>query len=91
MTEFTPTRWKNRRARGAVLVTACLWIAGGITAAACPICFRVEQGPVTDGVQAAVLVLMGVTTGVLSGFGIFIAGFIRRTREARTSQGAPRP
>jgi hypothetical protein len=47
---------------------------------ACPICFRFEESGVVDGVQAAVVVLVGVTTGVLSGFGLFIARFVRRTR-----------
>lgn len=52
-------------------------------ARACPVCFQVEAGPVTTGVQAAVLVLVGVTTGVLSGFGLFIARFVRRARRMR--------
>ena len=46
----------------------------------CPVCFRMDQGPVTDGVIAAVLVLLGVTTSVLAGFGVFIRGFVRRLR-----------
>ena len=75
------TRTAGRRARG--WTTACLWLAAGAGLGACPVCFQVEQGPVTDGVQTAVLVLMGVTTGVLAGFGVFIAGFIRRTRALR--------
>src|SRR5580765_7710766 len=35
---------------------------------ACPICFQFEQGPVTAGMRGAVLVLMTVTAGVLTGF-----------------------
>lgn len=57
-----------------------LVLAWPAVALACPVCFQVEEGPVTAGVQAAVLVLMGVTTGVLSGFGMFIARFVRRSR-----------
>ena len=39
---------------------------------ACAVCFQAEPNATTDGLRAAVLVLMGVTTAVLSGFGIFI-------------------
>ena len=46
---------------------------------ACPICFQVEQGPTTDGVRAAVFVLLGVTTCVLAAFGAFVVTFARRS------------
>jgi hypothetical protein len=49
---------------------------------ACPICFQVEEGPVTAGVRAAVVVLIGVTVAVLAGFGVFIARFVARERDA---------
>jgi hypothetical protein len=48
---------------------------------ACPICFQFEQGPVTAGMRGAVIVLMGVTAGVLTGFAMFIARFVRRARQ----------
>jgi hypothetical protein len=47
---------------------------------ACPVCFQVEPGPVTNGVRAAVVVLMAVTTSVLGGFAMFIVGFVRRAK-----------
>ena len=64
-----------------------IWATLGASVWACPVCFRMEEGPVTDGVRVAVLVLMGVTTAVLTGFGVFIRGFVRRTRavESRDS------
>jgi hypothetical protein len=65
-----------------VATTALAWCATGATTLACPICFQVEQGPVTEGVRAAVLVLMGVTVAVLSGFGVFIARFVARSRQS---------
>jgi hypothetical protein len=46
---------------------------------ACPVCFQVEQNSTTRGLQAAVLVLVAVTTGVLTGFGVFIVRFVRRS------------
>ena len=55
-----------------------LVLAASEAALACPICFRVEENATTDGVHAAVLVLVGVTTVVLGAFGRFIAGFVRR-------------
>jgi len=57
---------------------------------ACPVCFQVEQGPVTSGVRAAVVVLLAVTTSVLGGFAVFIANFTRRSREPR-NLGTPEP
>jgi heme/copper-type cytochrome/quinol oxidase subunit 2 len=60
------------------LAVAALWSAAGSTALACPVCFRIEEGPVASGVRAAVLVLIAVTVGVLTGFAVFIARFVRR-------------
>ena len=66
------------------LVVLLLLIAADATLSACPICFRVEENATTDGVQAAVLVLVGVTTAVLGAFGTFVVRFARR--EAKTTQ-----
>jgi hypothetical protein len=46
---------------------------------ACPICFQVEQSPTTDGLRAAVLVLIGVTTCVLAGCATFVVRMARRS------------
>lgn len=54
------------------MAAVLLWSAAGGTLLACPICFQIEQGPVTAGVRAAVIVLMSVTVTVLAGFGVFI-------------------
>lgn len=67
------------------LAGAAVWAAAGSTVLACPVCFRIEEGPVASGVRAAVLVLIGVTAGVLAGFGVFIARFVRRA----AAQGEP--
>jgi hypothetical protein len=55
-------------------------LAASEAALACPICFQVEENATTDGVQAAVLVLVGVTSVVLGGFVRFVAGFVKRER-----------
>jgi hypothetical protein len=61
-----------------------LVLAASEVALACPICFRVEESATTDGVQAAVLVLVGVTTVVLGAFARFVVGFAKR--ESRNSK-----
>ena len=65
------------RRRAGWLTCALLWSAAGGIVVACPICFQIEQGPVADGVRAAVVVLMSVTVAVLTGFGIFIRRLVR--------------
>ena len=71
------------RRAGTVAVS---WLLMGAVAFACPVCFRMEEGPVSDGVRAAVVVLMGVTVTVLAGFAFFIRGFVRRTRTAEAEE-----
>jgi hypothetical protein len=44
---------------------------------ACPICFQVERNATTDGLMAAVTVLVAVTSGVLIGFGFFVRRLAR--------------
>jgi len=76
--------------RGSLVVW--LWLVAEASLDACPVCFRIEDGPVTDGVRAAVLVLMAVTSSVLAGFAVFIAGFIRRSRTPEPRNlGTPEP
>ena len=65
-------------------VLGCLWAAAAQPALlACPVCFQVEHGAVTDGVRAAVLVLIGVTSAVLTGFAVFIGRFVRHEARQR--------
>jgi len=58
---------------------AGVWLVAGAPLLACPICFQVEEGRATDGLRAAVIVLIAVTVVVLSGFGAFIVRFVRRS------------
>jgi hypothetical protein len=76
------------------LATGTLWAAGAGHLLACPICFQVEDGPVSTGVHLAVVVLIGVTGAVLAGFGAFIARFVSRASAleavaARAKAGMP--
>ncbi len=74
--EVRGSRFKVRGSRFSVAIA--LIVAATERALACPICFRVEENATTDGVRAAVLVLIGVTTVVLGAFAGFIVGFVRR-------------
>ena len=53
----------HRRAHA--VLTLLIWCAGSVAAAACPICFQMEDEPTRSGVQAGVWVLMGLTILVL--------------------------
>ena len=56
------------------------WWAGAAPALlACPVCFRLEEGPTAAGVRMAVSVLMAVTLTVLGGAALFVARVIRRS------------
>jgi hypothetical protein len=68
-----------------------LWASAGAITWACPVCFRMEEGPVTAGVRAAIVVLMTVTVSVLAGFAVFIRGFVRRSRSGAGNSGTPEP
>lgn len=60
------------------IVTAGAVGCSEVVVLACPVCFRMEDGPMASGVRAAVLVLVGVTSIVLVPCAVFIAGFARR-------------
>ena len=53
---------------GALAVaTVVMWLCTSAAAAACPICFQMEDESTRAGVQAGVWVLLGVTVVVLGG------------------------
>ena len=53
---------------------------------ACSVCFQVEHSATTDGLLAAVFVLVAVTVCVLAGVGAFV---LRLARAERFSQPEP--
>lgn len=65
-----------RTLAGALVAMAIVAISTPVHA--CPICFQIEEGPAASSVRAAVFVLIGVTTGVLTCCGVFVARFARR-------------
>jgi hypothetical protein len=66
------------------LVTALVWLSAGTAVLACPVCFQVEESAAVNGVRAAVLVLAGVTGGVLLGFAIFVRRVAKRSKAAQS-------
>ena len=75
----------RRRQAAAWLAGALLWGAAGNSLFACPICFQIEQGPITDGVRAAVFVLMGVTVTVLACFAMFVRRIVHASNPSDPS------
>lgn len=75
--------WRDEGRRRTTAVTLAVWFAAGAVAHACPICFQVEDGPATQGVRAAVVVLASVTGVVLAGFAVFVGGIVRRSGRDR--------
>ena len=69
----------------AVIFGALIWSVASSVALACPVCFQMDESPVTEGVRTAVFVLMGVTVCVLGAFGSFVL------RIARGAQNLPEP
>jgi hypothetical protein len=48
----------------------------------CPVCFGTLDSTVREGMNAGILVLLGVTAGVFGGFARFFFLLARRSREA---------
>jgi hypothetical protein len=78
-----PPKLRAKAGPAAVLV---IWLGAGAVLSACPICFQVDDAGVTAGVRAAVVVLGGVTSGVLVG----VAMFARRLVNAERAERAER-
>ena len=62
-------------------VAIAVWLCADVALSACPICFQVEDAGVTAGVRAAVVVLGGVTAGVLVGVAMFARRLVKAERK----------
>jgi len=61
------------RVRQALVTIATVFIAGGASVLACPLCFGAEETPLIDGAKLGVAVLLAITFAVQAGFlGFFI-------------------
>ena len=63
-------------------VTAAVLVLTPSESLACPICFGDPDSPAVQGATWAVVTLLGVTGGVLSGFVGFIFHLMKRSRQA---------
>ena len=73
----------KRHAKARTAAAALIWFAAGAALSACPICFQVEDAGVVSGVRAAVVVLGGVTAGVLVGVAMFARRLVNSERAAQ--------
>jgi len=74
----------------AIAVTA-IGAATPATLLACPVCFQFDASPVTKGVLAAVLVLVGVTVSVLGAFAAFVRRFALNEAAMTVEPREPEP
>jgi hypothetical protein len=75
---------RHAKAGGAAAIV--IWLGAGAVLSACPICFQVEDSGVTAGVRAAVVVLGGVTGGVLVGVAMFARRLVKAERADRAER-----
>ena len=68
------------RVRQALLTLATVFIAGGASVLACPLCFGAEETPLIDGAKLGVAVLLAITFAVQAGFLGFFLYLRKRAR-----------
>ncbi len=74
---------KSRREVAVVVSTVLLSLIVAQTMIACPVCYGAADSPMTDGMNVAILSLLGITGGVLAGF---IAFFVYLRKRAKMLQ-----
>ena len=70
--------------RAAAYSLMLVLLAAG-AASACPVCVGDKDSPMTAGMNTAILVMLGIVGGVLSGFIAFFIFMWRRLRRQRES------
>ena len=68
------------RARQALVTIAIVFIAGGASLLACPLCFGAEETPLIDGAKLGVAVMLAITFAVQAGFLGFFLYLRKRAR-----------
>ena len=68
------------RVRQALVTIATVFIAGGASVLACPLCFGAEETPLIDGAKLGVAVLLAITFAVQAGFLGFFLYLRKRAR-----------
>ena len=72
----------THRCRRTVLTVLALTLAAPRVSWACPVCFGDPNSPMALGASWAILLLFGVTAGVLSAFAGFFLYLMKRSRMA---------
>jgi len=68
----------HARAMGVAVATALLMTIGVTLSVACPLCFSQADAQTADGLNDALLLLMGLTGSVLGGIAAFVISLRRR-------------
>lgn len=70
------------RFRGSLIAALTALVVTGLprVVLACPVCFSASDSPMANGMNMAILVLLGITGGVLVGFATFFVYLMRRAR-----------
>ncbi|MBI3788740.1 MAG: hypothetical protein HY276_10860, partial [Ignavibacteriales bacterium] len=63
--------------RSVLLLVLLLFVVSAISSA-CPVCYGETESKMTDGINAAIMVLLGVTGGVLTLFTTLFLRFRKR-------------
>ncbi len=70
--------------RRSFVALALLLLVGASQAPACPSCYGAAQGPVIDGMNKAIMAMIGITGFVLSGFVALFISIGRRAKQHDT-------
>ena len=66
-----------------IILAICATVLGVSSALSCPVCFGANDSPMNAGMNAALLVMLGITGVVLSTIGAFFLMMWRRHRRSR--------
>lgn len=69
-----------------ILWTTALVAAAPRAALACPVCFGQSDSPMAYATNMGIVVMLGITGGVLAGFGGFIVHLVRKAGAAGAAQ-----
>lgn len=72
----------------AAAATVLLVFALAEPAFACPVCFGATDSPVAQGINLAILALLGITGAVLGSFVAFFIYLAKRARQVREQEWA---
>jgi p-aminobenzoyl-glutamate transporter AbgT len=80
--------WSLAGATGIAMISGIAWLALPGVAAACATCFGDPQSPATQGLNNAILMLLGVVGVVYVGIGKLFWDFRKRSKKLEEQQAA---